>query len=172
VLRSDTRNAFALPGGRVYVLLGLLGKAETPDEIAGVLSHEFGHVSHRDGLRNLIREGGTSFLAGLLFGDVAGAGAVLMGARLVLSAAYTRADEESADAFAVEVMHALGRPTAPMGALLQRITGPDRGGASILRSHPLTPDRKAMLEAAERPLTGPPLLDETEWQALKRICDR
>jgi hypothetical protein len=73
---------------------------------------------------------------------------------------------------AVGVMHALSRPTAPMGALLERIAGPDRDGPSILRSHPLTPDRKAMLEAAERPLTGPPLLDETEWQALKRICDR
>ena len=170
VLRSRMRNAFAIPGGRIYLLSGLLGKAETPDELAGVLSHELGHVSHRDGLRNLIREGGTSFLVGFLFGDVAGAGAVLMAGRLVLSAAYSREVEEQADAFAVRIMHALGRPAAPMGALLERISGPERNGNSILSSHPLTPDRKAMLESAEQRRTGPPLLDETEWQALKRIC--
>lgn len=173
VLGSDMPNAFAAPGGRVYVLAGLLAKTETPDELAGVLAHEFGHVEHRDGLRAVIRDGGTSFLAGLLFGDVTGASVVLMAGRAVLSATHTRAAEDSADAFAVSVMHALGRPTAPIGALLERITGSGRGGMpSILRGHPLTPDRRAMLDAADKPPTGPALLDEREWQALKRICDR
>ena len=62
VLRSSIRNAFALPGGRVYVLDGLITAARTPDELGGVLAHEFGNVEHRDGLRRLLREGGTSFL--------------------------------------------------------------------------------------------------------------
>jgi predicted Zn-dependent protease len=173
VLRSKVPNAFALPGGRVYVLSGLLTKSESPDELAGVLSHELGHVAHRDALRRLIREGGSSFLVGLLFGDVTGSGAVLMAGRAVLSASHSRAAEEDADAFAVNVMHGLGRPGAPMGALLQRVTGSgEEGIPSILRDHPLTADRKAMLEAEDTPAPGPALLDETEWQALKRICDR
>jgi len=173
VLRSGMQNAFALPGGRIYVLSGLVTKAETPDELGGILAHELGHVSHRDGLRRLIRDGGTSFLVGLLFGDVTGSGAVLMASRAVLSASYTRAAEESADAFAVTVMHGLGRPTAPMGALLQRITMPDQEGAfSLLRDHPLTVDRKRMFEADDAPGTGAELLDAAEWQALKHICDR
>ena len=98
--------------------------SETPDELAGVLSHELGHVAHRDGLRRLIRDGGTSFLVGLMFGDVTGSGAVLMAGRSVLSESYIRDDETGADRFAVSIMHDLERPTAPLGALLQRITGP------------------------------------------------
>ena len=173
VLRSEMANAMALPGGRVYVLSALLAKSETPDELAGVLAHELGHVSHRDGLRRLIREGGTSFLVGLLFGDVSGSGAVLMAGRAVLSASYSRADETRADAFAMTVMHGLGRPSAPLGALLMRIAGPHPDVMpALLHDHPLTPERKAMLEAEDHPPTGPALLDDGEWHDLKHICDR
>ena len=171
VLRSTIANAFALPGGRIYVLSGLLKISETPDELAGVLSHELGHVAHRDGLRRLIRDGGTSFLVGLMFGDVTGSGAVLMAGRSVLSASYSRDDETAADRFAVSIMHDLGRPTAPLGMLLERVTGHDRLEApSILRSHPLTAERKAMLEAENLPATGPALVEDGEWQDLKHIC--
>ena len=104
VLRSNVANAFALPGGRVYVLAPLLAKSETPDELAGVLTHELGHVAHRDGLRRL---------------------------------------------------------------------GPGHEeGPSLLRDHPLTPERRAMLEAENLPASGPALLDDGEWRELKRICDR
>lgn len=172
VLRSKMANAFALPGGKVYVLSGLLTTARTPDELAGVLSHEFGHVAHRDGLRRLIRDGGTSFLVGLMFGDVTGSGAVLMAGRVVLSASHSRADESRADAFAVTVMHRLGRPTEPLGALLTRMTHGHDEGPSLLRDHPLTPQRAAMLKAENLPPSGALLLDDGEWQDLKRICDR
>jgi predicted Zn-dependent protease len=172
VLRSTMANAFALPGGKVYVLSALLTAAKTPDELAGVLSHEFGHVMHRDGLRKLIREGGTSFLVGMMFGDVTGSGAVLMAGRAVLSASYSRGDESRADAFAVTVMHQLGRPTEPLGALLTRMTHGHGEGPLLLRDHPLTPERAAMLKAENRPATGAPLLDDGEWQELKRICDK
>ena len=173
VLQSGVPNAFALPGGRVYVLSELLNVSQMPDELAGVLAHEFGHVAHRDGLRRVIRDGGTSFLIGLMFGDVTGAGAVLMAGRTVLSAAYSRPDEERADAFAINVMHRLGRPTAPLGALLQRIVGSaDDMVPSVLHDHPLTTDRNARLEAEDIPPTGPALLDASEWQSLKHICNR
>src|SRR5207248_8127416 len=115
VLSSKTPNAYALPGGRVYMLNGLLMKAKTPDEVAGVLAHELGHVQHRDGLRRIIQTGGTSFLFGLLFGDVMGGGAVIFAARSVLNASYSRDAERAADAFAVETMHKLGRSPKPMG---------------------------------------------------------
>lgn len=172
VLRSTIANAFALPGGGVYVLSGLLTKAETADELGGVLSHEFGHVAHRDGLRKLIRDGGTSFLLGMMFGDVTGSGAVLMAGRAVLSASYSRGDESRADAFAVTVMHRLGRPTEPLGALLTRMTKGHDEGPSLLRDHPLTPERATMLQAENQPPSGPPLLDDGEWQALKHVCDK
>jgi Zn-dependent protease with chaperone function len=171
VLRSPVPNAFALPGGRVYILAALLNRAQSPDELAGVLAHEFGHVSHRDGLRRLIRDGGTAFLVGLLFGDVSGAGAALFATRSLLSAAYARDIEAGADGFAITVMHRLGRPTAPLGNLLQRLGGPGDMGLSLLQDHPLTPDRVRRLDQEDAAPTGPDLLDPVEWQALRRICD-
>jgi Zn-dependent protease with chaperone function len=172
VLRSPIANAFALPGGRVYVLSALLSRARSPDELAGVLAHEFGHVSHRDGLRRLIRDGGTAFLVGLLFGDVSGAGAALFAARSLLSAAYARDIEAGADEFAITVMHRLGRPTAPLGDLLQRLTGPGELQLSLLADHPLTPDRVRRLQQEDTAPTGPDLLTAAEWQALQNICSQ
>jgi Zn-dependent protease with chaperone function len=171
VLRSGMANAFALPGGRVYILSALLRRARSPDELAGVLAHEMGHVAHRDGLRRLIRDGGTGFLVGLLFGDVSGAGAALFAARSLLNAAYSREVEAGADGFAIAVMRRLGRPTAPLGALLERITGDDDGAMpSLLRDHPLTPERVARLNEAGVAPSGPELLTAAEWRALRAIC--
>ena len=170
VLRSPIPNAFALPGGRVYILSGLLDRARSPDELAGVLAHEFGHVSHRDGVRRLIRNGGTGFLVGLLFGDISGAGAALFAARTLLDDAYSRDVEAGADGFAIAVMHRLGRPTAPLGNLLLRIAGPGEEEFSLLRDHPLTPERARRLAEEAAPPTGPDLLDPQEWSALRTIC--
>ena len=170
VVNSPIPNAFGLPGDRVYVLSGLLDKAAAPDELAGVLSHEFGHGAHRDGLRRLIRDGGTGFLVGLLFGDVSGAGAAFFAIRSLLNAAYARAVEDGADSFAIATMHRLGRPTAPMGRLLTRIAGPEDPAFSILSDHPMTPDRARRLEPPDTAPLGAPLLSWDEWKALRAIC--
>ena len=170
VLSSTTPNALALPGGRVYLLNALLQKATSPDEIAAILAHELGHVKHYDNMRRLIQTGGTSFLFGLLFGDVTGAGAVIFVSRALLDASYSRDAERNADAFAIEVMHKLGRSPLPMGELLFRVTGEQGKGLSIIASHPLTEDRLAEMKKADRPNTGAPLLSDAQWRALKGIC--
>jgi Zn-dependent protease with chaperone function len=171
VLSSTVPNAFALPGGRVYVLNGLIAKTQSPDELAGVLAHELGHVAHRDGLRRLIQDSGTGFLIGLLFGDVTGAGAVLNAGRGMLSSAYSREAEANADRFAVAVMKNLGRPSNALGVLLLRISGPEKDNPlAIFASHPMTQERIAMLDAEDNTPTGLPLLSPGEWQALKDIC--
>jgi len=171
VLDAKIPNAFALPGGKIYLLSGLLAKADNPDEIAGVLAHELGHDKHRDGIRELIHNGGTSFLIGLLFGDVTGSGAVIFSARTLLTASYSREAEQSADTFAIEVMRKLGRSPKPMGELLFRVTGKEGDkGLSILASHPLTEDRLKRMSEEDRPAGGPPLLSPAEWAALKAIC--
>ncbi len=171
VLSTPVPNAFALPGGKVYLLQGLLAKAENPDEIAGVLAHELGHLKHRDNIRTLIHHGGTSFLIGLLFGDVTGSSALIFASRSLVTASYSREAEENADSFAIEVMHALGRSPKPMAELMFRVTGKEGGsGLTILANHPLTEDRLARMTKQERPVTGPPLLTADEWKALKAIC--
>ena len=137
VLSSALPNAFALPGGKIYVLDGLLQRARNPDEVAGVIAHELGHVHHRDNMRKVIQTGGTSFLIGLLFGDVLGGGAMIFAARSLLDASYSREAERNADLFAIEVMHKLGRSPRPMGELLFRITGAEATKTvTILTSHP------------------------------------
>jgi Zn-dependent protease with chaperone function len=171
VLSASVPNAFALPGGKIYLLDGLLQKAQSVDEVAGVIAHELGHVHHRDNLRKLIQTGGTSFLVGLLFGDVFGGGAVVFAARSLLDASYSRQAEQSADDFAVEVMRKLGRSPKPMGELLTRITGTHaKVNLTILASHPMTEDRMAAMQKADRPNSGPDLLSAQEWSALRSIC--
>jgi len=171
VLDTPIPNAFALPGGRFFLFRGLLDKADDPDEIAGILAHELGHLKHRDNLRQLIHNGGSSFLIGLLFGDITGAGAAIFASRTMINASYSRDAEEAADSFAIEVMHKLGRPTRPMGELMFRITGKEDGKRpSLWASHPLTEDRLARMRAEDRPPSGPPLLSADEWRALKGIC--
>jgi Zn-dependent protease with chaperone function len=172
VLSSPIPNAFALPGGKVYLFSGLLAKADNADEIAGVLAHELGHLKHRDGTRNLIYNGGTSFLVGLLFGDITGSGALVFASRALITASYSREAEQNADTVAIEVMHALGRSPKPMGELLFRVTGKEADkGLSILASHPLTEDRLKRMNSEERPPSQPPLLTPQEWTSLKAICD-
>ncbi|HZP77643.1 MAG TPA: M48 family metallopeptidase [Pseudolabrys sp.] len=171
ILSSPVPNAFALPGGKVYLLNGLLQKANNPDEIAGVIAHEIGHVVHRDHTRLMIQNGGMSFLIGLLFGDVTGATAVIGVTKTVLEASYSREAEANADAFAIDTMHALHRSPAPLGELLFRITGA-RGGSpiGILASHPLTEQRRELMQREDRPATGPEILSGAEWKALKTVC--
>ena len=172
VLNTPVPNAFALPGGKVYLFNGLLVRANGPDEIAGVLAHELGHVSHRDNTRNMIYSGGTSFLIGLLFGDVTGSGAMVFASRSLVTASYSREAEQNADTFSIDVMHRLGRPTRPMGELLFRITGKEGDkGLSFLANHPLTEDRLARMSKEDAGPSGAPLLTAAEWASLKAICE-
>ena len=152
VLSSPIPNAFALPGGRVYLFNGLLAKADNADEIAGVLAHELGHLKHRDSMRGLIRDGSTSFLIGLLFGDITGSSALIFGSRTLVTSSHSREAETNADGFAIDVMHRLGRPAKPTGELLLRVTGKEGKGLSIISTHPLSEDRLARMRrpAAER----------------------
>ncbi|MCI0599389.1 MAG: M48 family metallopeptidase [Beijerinckiaceae bacterium] len=171
VLSSPVPNAAALPGGKIYILNGLIDKAESPDELAGVLAHELGHVAHRDSLRRLIEDSGTGFLIGLLFGDVTGASVVASAGAGLIGAAYSREAEANADRFALALMQNLGRPPKALGDLLLRISGPEKDNPlAIFATHPMTEDRLAMIVAASRDPTGAPLLSSVEWRALKAIC--
>ncbi len=171
VLASPVPNAFALPGGKIYLLNGLLQKADNADEVAGVIAHEMGHVSHRDQTRLMIQNGGASFLIGLLFGDVTGSTAVIFTTRTLFEASYSREAEENADAFAIQTMHTLGRSPKPMGDLLFRITGAQGNRmVGILASHPLTEERRALMRREDQPATGHEILSAAEWRALKAVC--
>ena len=171
VISATIPNAFALPGGKIYLTNGLLQKANNVDEIAGVIAHELGHVRNRDSMRQLIQAGGSSFLVGLLFGDVIGGSAVIFATRSLFNSAYSRDTERGADVAAIKTMHALGRSPKPMGELLIRVTGAEaKTSMGLLASHPLTEERLATMRKADIPDTGADILSAREWAALKNIC--
>jgi Zn-dependent protease with chaperone function len=170
VLRKPEANAFALPGGHVYLFEGLINKAQTVDEVAGVIAHEIGHVIQRDSTRALIQGAGLSFLFGMVLGDFVGGGAVVLASRTLLQTSYSREVERRADAYAVELTTRLGADPHALGAILVRIDGSNHPGVKLLLDHPDTQDRLKAIQAAAPVKGGAPLLSASEWGALKRIC--
>lgn len=171
-VRKADANAIALPGGHIYVFEGLIRQARTPDELAGVVAHEIGHVAHRDGTRSLLQAAGLSFLFGMLLGDFTGGGLVVIAARTVVQSAYSRDVESAADRYGVGLMRrAHGDPRA-LAAILDRVAGGAAPGSKILLDHPQTRDRVVAINAAAdaTPGTIEPLLPADDWAALKRIC--
>jgi Zn-dependent protease with chaperone function len=172
VVRRSEANAVALPGGHIYVFQGLVTRAQSPDELAGVIAHEIGHVAHRDGTRSVLQSAGLSFLFGMLLGDFTGGGVVVIAARTVVQSAYSREVEAAADDYGVRLMASIGGDVRAFAAILERIAGAIEPGVKILLDHPQVKDRVAAINAAaERlPAERRPLLSPPEWAALKRIC--
>jgi Zn-dependent protease with chaperone function len=170
VMRRKEPNAIALPGGQIYVFEGLIAKAQTPDELAGVIAHELGHVARRDGVKALLETAGLSFLFGMLFGDFVGGGAIVIAARSVLQSSYSRETEAAADAYAVALMNRVGGKAEALGFLLSRIDALHGAGPAILRDHPHTAERVASIRSLAKPGAGRPLLDDVQWASLKNVC--
>lgn len=104
---DDTVNAVAFPGGTVFVHQGLLRRAESDDEIAGVMAHEIGHVVHRDSLKALAHQIGVLTVLQLLFGiggDSEQLAAALNLANNLESLQYSRSQESAADICGVDLV--------------------------------------------------------------------
>jgi Zn-dependent protease with chaperone function len=170
VVRRPEPNAFALPGGHIYVYQGLIDKADTPDELAGVLAHEMGHVAYRDGTRTVLQTAGLSFLFGMMLGDFVGGGAVVIAAKTVLKSSYSRRVEGAADAYSVDLMQKVGGDPHALAVILARIVEDKNEGLKILRDHPDTKDRIIAINAVVASDATAPLLDAADWSALKMIC--
>jgi Zn-dependent protease with chaperone function len=169
VVRRDEANAFALPGGRIYVFQGLIDKAESADELAGVLAHEIGHVAHRDSNRSVLEGAGLSFLFGMLLGDFVGGGAVIFAAKAILQGSDSRDVEAAADGYAVGLMRAVGGDARALGVILTRIAG-THPGPKLFLDHPDTPSRVIHINALASSDPTRPLLSPAEWAALKSVC--
>lgn len=98
IVEDASLNAFALPGGTVAIHSGLLLRAESPEEIAGVLAHEIAHVTRQHSVRGIIERVGLYAIITAFFGDAEGLLAVLAdnsGALLQLK--FSRDFERDAD---------------------------------------------------------------------------
>ena len=98
IANDPSINAFALPGGYVVIHTGLILKADSAEEMLGVLGHEISHVTKQHGIRNIIATASVYLMAQALIGDVSGILAIIAGAApLLLSQQYSRNFESEAD---------------------------------------------------------------------------
>lgn len=161
-------NAVTLPGGRIVIFSGLLKSATSPDEIAGVLGHELGHVRHHDVTEALLRQLGLSVLLGGLEGHVGGY------TNALLATAYSRAAEARADDYSMDLLRRAAIspvPTADFFRRLSKGTGGSERMFAYVASHPVSSDRaRAFAASGAKGATYRPVLDATQWTALKDIC--
>jgi Zn-dependent protease with chaperone function len=173
VIRSNTPNAFALPGGRTYYLSSLIQASRTSDEFAGVLAHELGHVYYRHGMQTLIATSTTGLLVGFVLGDMTGlsvAGAI--GASLIDNR-FSRQAEAQADDFAGKTAQRLGFSPQGLVELLDRVAKDDSfaKALALFSNHPLTAERRKALEAFDVEQSGlQPAFSDEEWQAIRNMC--
>lgn len=168
VVNVPVVNAVTLPGGRIVLFNGLLRDARSPDEVAGVIGHEVGHVRHHDVMEALLRQVGLSVLLGGAEQHVGGY------TNALLATAYSRDAEQRADGYAITLLDEAKVSPLPTAAFFGRLGG-KAGGAdrwlAYLGTHPATAGRAARFRAAARPAAGyTPALDPGRWAALKTIC--
>jgi Zn-dependent protease with chaperone function len=160
VVRNDVVNAFALPGGYVVVFTGLLEKAQSGEEVAGVLSHEFNHVLQRHGLERVVKQLGIVAVLSILLGDQQGLAGVMQQISVeLLSLKFGRAQETEADVTGLQLLHRARIDPAGMIAFFQRLSDQEQGRVEWLSSHPMSASRaerlKKELESLDKTLPEP-----------------
>ena len=156
VVDDASINAFALPGGFIYVTRGLMSHVSSEAELAGVLGHEIGHVTGRHQVNQLSKQQLTQLglTLGMIltpearqYGDIAN----LAGGLLFLK--FGRDDERQADDFGLRYLQSAGYPAQAMGevfGLLSRVSRAEGEGQgrlpSWLATHPDPEERRARME--------------------------
>lgn len=109
IMQDTNVNAFALPGGHIVILTGLLEAADSGEEVAGVLGHEMGHVTHRHHFKQMLQSAGVVVLLQALVGDSSGAiGLLTQSSGYLLQQKFSRDAEREADDAGLDYMVAAG----------------------------------------------------------------
>ena len=142
VVNQKEINAFALPGGPVYINLGVIRAASNEAEVAGVMGHEIAHVVKRHGTqqatKGTLAQGIAAVLGGVLGGTAGGLAqlGVQMGGGLVLMK-YSRGAESEADSVGARILYDTGYNPQSMVTFFQKLAS--EGGSrapEFLSSHP------------------------------------
>jgi predicted Zn-dependent protease len=175
VVDWDLMNAFAVPGEQIVLTRGLIAKAGGPDEVAGVLAHEMGHGIEMHPETALVRALGLSAAADLMLG---GSGGTLANIGIVLAQlSYTRDAERMADSHALQILKRAGVSPQGLAQFFTRVTKlegekgdyADLNQIDILRSHPLTEERRRVVES-QPPYPATASMPADDWDALRSIC--
>jgi beta-barrel assembly-enhancing protease len=165
VIDSEDVNAFALPGGFFFVNSGLILKADTEAELAGVMAHEIGHVAARHGTRQATR-GEIANLATIplwFMGGWAGYGARQAASVLIPMGflQFSRAFEAEADLLGLEYMYKAGYDPTAFVDFFEKIQAMEKKKPGtmnkVFSTHPMTDDRiKAAQEHIQAYLKAKP----------------
>ncbi len=147
VIASPTVNALSLPGGNILIYTGLIEKAESPDELAGILAHEISHVTNRHSLQALGNQLGMSLFFTLLPG-VSDSGLESLAPKIA-GLSFSRSQEEQADAEGLKLINRAGFNSEGMFTFFRRMSAEEGSfGAlmSLIATHPSSEDRLNLLQ--------------------------
>jgi len=172
VVDSDDVNAFALPGGYLYVNRGLIEAAETESELAGVIGHEIGHVVGHHGARQISKQYGLAVLIELIAGEQGNATLARdiaaqfasFGAGLTLLK-YGRLAEQEADDFGVQSTYQAGVDPEGVASFFEKLMAlharEPKGVEVWFSTHPPTNERVSFVRGEIEKLAPKPGLKKT-----------
>jgi beta-barrel assembly-enhancing protease len=164
VLDTEELNAFACPGGIIFVTRGLIKTCQNEDQLAAVLAHEVGHVVDKDGINSISQARWTQVFTAMgteaarQYGGVAGnlvglfEGSIDDVFKTIVVNGYSRQAEENADAAALTELTKAGYDPNAMVILLTTMEAKGKGASSgIFKTHPPTSERLAKVKASVGP---------------------
>jgi predicted Zn-dependent protease len=152
VIEDKTPNAFAVPGGYIYVHTGLLKMIDTQSQLAGVLGHEISHIVARHSVKQLQEGMGFQVLSALVFGGSSQAtqAAVNVGLGLVMQG-HSRSDEAEADSYGTIYMARAGYNPEGMAQVMDKLATVSGSGEgfweNLTSDHPPAAKRAAAVRA-------------------------
>lgn len=183
VVASADVNAFALPGGSIFVNLGTVQASQTEAQLAGVLAHEISHVVLRHATCNIKKQQMTGIMAGLgeiastiLLGNGAGgqvAQAMIGGGAGLYGLRMSREDEKQADLLGTDILYNSGYDPRGLPQFFEIIQSKyGKGGAQILTDHPNPGNRTEYVDAeiATLPRLSHPMVTSAAFQRVHEIA--
>jgi Zn-dependent protease with chaperone function len=151
VVNARDINAFALPGGPMYVNRGMIEAARTEGEMAGVMAHEISHVALRHGTAQATKGqkysilGGIAGIAGTILGGP-GVGQLAQAPFAVYLLKFSREYETEADILGAQIMARAGYDPRDLANMFRTLEQQGGGGGGFLSDHPSPSDRYARIE--------------------------
>jgi hypothetical protein len=173
-------NAFALPGGFIYINRGVIEAADNEAQLAGVMAHETSHVALRHGTNQATKAYATQGLLGILGGAVGGGSvgaiAAQLGAGFVANSVllkYSRTAESQADILGTQILYDSGYDPRAMAQFFEKIQAESKGRspAEFFSNHPSPEHREDRVNEEVEKLGGAPphyKTDSAEFQDIKR----
>jgi predicted Zn-dependent protease len=147
VIDNDTTvNAFAVPGGYIYIYTGLIRGVRNEAELAGVMGHELAHITMRHGVQLMLQQRGYDLALDIIVGDSSLARGLLDVAGGLTFLKYKRVNEEEADSLAVAYTSAAGLNPLGMKTFLELLAQDESQVWELFSTHPPSTERAEEVE--------------------------